>query len=155
MKEITSAQAENNSPAKGAIFAKWGESADTGFAAVPNALIWGQSKLGVSANEMLVILNLISHWWSPNALPYPRTNTIAKRTGLTNRTVQRALSSLSKKGLIARVESMEGPKVYDFTGLRTKLESHARLMKEYYRPGLTKVVELSEGEGAGVQTPSA
>lgn len=100
---------------------KWGNAISAGFVAVPNALIKYQSKLGVSQNELTVLMNLLLHWWYKDRLPFPSTRNIAIRSGMEVRTVQRALSSLKTKQLIRKVK--EGYKyVYDLDGLRVQLE---------------------------------
>lgn len=104
-----------------AIEARWGRSTASGFTALPNTLIKAQGELGLKDGELVVLTNLAMHWWSPTAPPFPRTETIAKRMGVTARSVQRHLNSLEKGGFIARVMG-RGRSYYDLTGLKEKLE---------------------------------
>lgn len=83
-------------------YAKWGEAAIAGWQAVPDVLLKNQSRLGLSATELLVLLNVLSFWWYAEELPFPRGTTIAKRMGMTPRTVQRSLQALIDKGLLAK-----------------------------------------------------
>ena len=99
----------------------------TGYTAVPDVLIRSQSQLNLSANEMVVILNLLLHWWQDRSdWPYPRISTISNRMGVNRRTVERALSSLESKGLVLRLEgefSSDGLTVhrFDLSGLVSEL----------------------------------
>ncbi|HKJ74634.1 MAG TPA: helix-turn-helix domain-containing protein, partial [Alphaproteobacteria bacterium] len=59
-------------------------------------------------------------------LAYPRSSTIAHRSGLGKRTVQRCLSSLEEKGLIERVRHPgRGKMQYDPDGLREAVVPYA------------------------------
>lgn len=83
-------------------YAKWGEAAIAGWQAVPDVLLKNQSRLGLSATELLVLLNVLSFWWYAEELPFPRGTTVAKRMGVTPRTVQRSLQALIDKGLLTK-----------------------------------------------------
>jgi hypothetical protein len=72
-----------------AIDNKWGNAISAGFVAVPNALIKYQGKLDISQNELTVLMNLLLHWWYKDKLPFPATKSIAERSGMEVRTVQR------------------------------------------------------------------
>lgn len=77
---------------------------DRGYSIVPSILLWGQAKLGISADEMNVLLQIISHRWTPTNDPWLAKSTIAARMGVDPRTVQRYLTSLEDKGLVVRVK---------------------------------------------------
>lgn len=112
---------------------RWGGAVKAGFTPVPNSLVKAQAELQLSPNEVVVILNLLVHWWHRDHLPRPRTTTIAKRSGLTLRAVQRGLQGLTKKGLVERIEGNDGRTYYGLDGLRavlTKFAAH----DEWYRP---------------------
>jgi hypothetical protein len=110
--------------------AKWGDAVRAGFQQVPDALLMKQAELGLDQTDMVVLLNLTSYWWFRDLPPFPRTNVIAKRMGVTPRTVQRSMSKLQKKGLIRRDDYVtpDGatmPAVY-FEGLINTLSRAAR-----------------------------
>jgi Helix-turn-helix domain len=111
-----------------AVVAKWGKAADAGFQLVPDVLLKNQSNLGLTAIELVVLLNLTMHWWYPAQKPFPRSTTIAERMGVDVRTVQRALKQLAELGLIQRVavqtEAGEGT-VIDLDGLVNQLRKRA------------------------------
>lgn len=141
----------------------WGEGISAGFTAVPNALIRAQKNLGLTANDMVVLLNLLMHRWYGDSQPFPRPASIAKRSGLSTRTVQRSLSHLAEIKLIQRlanrtvVETSDtGAKKYrkpraryDLTGLRERIEARA-LKDKWYRP--TVVTKTPVGTRAKEQT---
>ena len=107
----------------------------TGYTAVPDVLIRSQRQLKLSAIEMVVILNLLAHWWSGDGeWPYPRVSTIAGRMGVTSRTVERAIKSLESKGMILHLEGEVGPnglmaRRFDLSGLVSELQSSASILR--------------------------
>jgi Helix-turn-helix domain len=114
--------------------AMWGDGLASGFVSVPTLLVNRQVELDICAQEMIVLLNLIGAWWQSDNLPYPRTATIAQRSGLSVRAVQRYISALEKKKLISRLRNQRasgGQDVtvtrYDLDGLVTKLQELSRI----------------------------
>jgi len=107
-----------------AITERWGRLSETGFTAIPNTLIHAQSELKLNPNQIVILLNLIMHWWSPESHPFPRSHTIAKRSGLGLRTVQRELSDLEKRKLIRRIRRDDSVLI-DLSNLKQKLEEIA------------------------------
>ena len=85
---------------------KWGSAIGrggrTGFVAIPETLLHGQRALGLSATEMMVLINVLMHWWYHDKQPFPGNSRIAKRMGVSTRTVQRAFEKLENKGLVHR-----------------------------------------------------
>lgn len=85
---------------------KWGsavgESPHTGFVVVPEVLLRGQANLGIRSTEMVVLQNILMHWWRADQKPFPSNESIAKRMGVRTRTVQRAMQTLQQQGLIDR-----------------------------------------------------
>lgn len=85
---------------------KWGKAVgrggSTGFVAIPEALLRGQKRLGLSSTEMMVLINVLMHWWYSDQRPFPGNARIAQRMGVSKRTVQRAFEKLEKKGLVHR-----------------------------------------------------
>jgi predicted transcriptional regulator len=107
---------------------KWGNALDLGFVVTPSVLLRKQVEMKLDCEDVVILLNLMSKWWDPDRLPFPRTETIAKRTGLSRRTVQRRLATLEGKGLIRRVrvrKSAQEPRritAYDLEGLVVRLQ---------------------------------
>lgn len=90
------------------VFEKYGEAAVAGFQAVPDLLLKNQATLGVTPTDMVVLLNVLMHWWYPAQKPFPRPTTIAQRIGLTTRTVQRSIQNLESLGLLKKVTGADG-----------------------------------------------
>jgi len=125
---------------------RWGDAAAAGFIAVPNMLVRAQAKLKLTPTELVVLLNILLHWWHSARMPYPSTPAIAKRSGISVRTVQRSVRALEKKGLISRVRTpsrfIDGRNEqtrakYDLTGLRNQLSELAR-SDVWYRPEVVR-----------------
>jgi len=114
---------------------RWGSAVDAGFTAVPNALVRAQDKLGLSATDLVVLLNIVMHWWHRDRRPTPRSTAIAKRSGIGHRTVQRSLRRLEKLGLIERIRVSRDKTEYRLDGLRDRLAFYANT-DGWYRPEL-------------------
>jgi hypothetical protein len=135
-----------SSPAVGApgkvLREKWGGALEGGFQLIPNVLIRAQKQLGLEAVDLVVLLNLNLHWWTPAELPHPRPTIIANRMGLSKRTVERSLQRLAKLGYIERlppIKRKDGAMVrpYRLTGLVERLQSAVEtgLAQRAYRGG--------------------
>lgn len=126
--------------------AKWGTAVDggyTGFQMVPDVLLRGQKRLGLNSAQMMVLLNILLHWWQADEWPHPRLTTIARRMGVEERTVQRHVNKLERKRLLKRLppeaDSGGGParRKFDLSGLISRLEELAdqmRLREQEDRP---------------------
>lgn len=104
---------------------KWGELAKAGFQIIPDILLKSQSRLALTPTDMIVLLNLTMDWKCPTTRPYPRSTTIAGRMGNVARTIQRALATLKKLGLLVKVKETSAGgvdrQVYDLSGLVERL----------------------------------
>jgi predicted transcriptional regulator len=99
----------------------------SGFVALPMSLLRLQSKLSLTATDMLVLTNLLAHWWAPTDGVYPRSTTIAKRMGVTKRTVQRSTQKMLNNGLISREFLEDGRRVFRFDPLAARLARDVNL----------------------------
>ncbi|MBB3938109.1 helix-turn-helix domain-containing protein [Aureimonas phyllosphaerae] len=113
------------------IHTKWGDAAVAGFQAVPDLLFKHQKTLGITATEMVVLLNVLMHWWYATKKPFPRPTTIATRMGIAVRTVQRAISRLEEIGLLKRVKTEEGTTILDPDPLVDKLSVFAKTDRDF------------------------
>jgi len=93
----------------------------SGFVAVPMSLLRLQPRYKLTPTEMLVLINIMAHWWEPNQVVYPRSTTIANRMGVDKRTVQRATQKLINDELVRRVTLPDGKRGFDFTPLARRL----------------------------------
>nr|WP_185738428.1 helix-turn-helix domain-containing protein [Variovorax beijingensis] len=90
-------------------------------------------------NDLVVLLNLLSHWWYSDDKPYPRTSTIAIRMGTSPRTVQRCLEKLEEKKLIARLRGYVVAKGKNQTVTRYDLQGTVNRLKGYALAPLAQV----------------
>ena len=111
------------------IVEKWGaRSSSLGWVAIPTLLLFSQKELKITSAEMNVLLNLIVHWWDKSEIPFPSQAAIVYRTGLSLKTVQRALISLEKKKLIIKTATSRsdpitrGRTMYDLSPLVNELD---------------------------------
>jgi len=119
---------------------KWGSAAiNAGFSILPNHFIsinqFVQEEARITPTEMLVVLQIISSWWSKERLPFPSKATIAARAGLSPRQVQRALTALEQKGYIERLTRYN--------------RSQARASNQYDLSGLVAAVVKAAEENPG------
>jgi hypothetical protein len=113
-------------PEDGRISARLGVVAEAGFQPLPDVLLFHQSELGLRSEDLNVLLNIMAHWYLPERMPFPRPTTIAKRMGVSERTVQRTLTRLRKLGVIGKTKNADGRQAIDLTPLMTRLEPLAR-----------------------------
>lgn len=93
----------------------------SGFVAIPMALLRLQTALKLSPTDMVVLTNLLAHWWDPAKAVFPRSSTIARRMGVTKRTVQRSTHKMIQAGLIERSFLEDGKRAFHFDALVTRL----------------------------------
>lgn len=138
--------------AAGRVRARFGEVADAGFQPLPDVLLFHQSELKVSSEELNVLLNLLAHWYEPERMPFPRPATIARRIGVSERTVQRLLVKLCKRGLIEKVKEQNatGTPAYDVRPLIENLRPYARK-----RLALLPRTQEREGVAQRIEPPSS
>jgi predicted transcriptional regulator len=129
-----------SSAGQGVIQQKWGEALGAGFQVVPNVMIQDQNRLGLDTIDIVILLNLMSHWWERDARPFVSPATIAKRMRVTTRTVERHLKKLENRKIIGREprgpRNTDGPyfRSYDLIPLAEVLkEASQNALKERAR----------------------
>lgn len=109
---------------------KWGDAGIAGFQVLPDILLKKQVELGLSPTDMLVLINILMHWWYHDKRPFPRNALIASRMGVDARTVQRSIRKMTDLGLIRReqetLENGETVWVVDVGSLVDRLSAFAR-----------------------------
>lgn len=91
------------------IVEKWGQAvAERGFAQIPNYLLLLNNFLDeekrLTPVELLVLFQLVGAWWQKENMPFPSMATLAKRLGVSERQVQRAITRLVKDNIIAKTK---------------------------------------------------
>lgn len=133
--------------------AKWSKALiDYGFCTVPSLLLQAQGRLKLPAEQFNILMQLADFWWDANDAPHPSKATLAARTGMGERQLQRHLTALEKGGFITRIERFRGKKNqtsngYDLSGLRAKLIA--------LEPEFRKVKEQTKIRKQKVETKSA
>jgi predicted transcriptional regulator len=120
---------------------KWGKAVMAhGYCIFPSILLQAQSRLGVSAQEMVVLLQLAEHWWRADSKVFPKKEVIAQRVGLSTRQVQRHIQRLEELKLVKREERYRGglrtSNIYNLKGLVDKLAA--------IEPDIAKAKKLAE-----------
>lgn len=110
---------------------KWGSDVTNfGFQIVPDAILKYQAILGrdadgcdeaVSSPELVVLLNVLMHWWTRDMVPFPAAQLIAERIGVERRSVDRAVEGLVRKQIL-RKDKVKGIVVYDPQPLVERLQ---------------------------------
>lgn len=110
---------------------KWGaDVTNLGFQIVPDAIFKHQARLGrnadgsdeaVSSPELVVLLNVLMHWWTRDTVPFPAAQLIAERIGVERRSVDRAVEGLVRKQIL-RKDKVKGIVVYDPQPLVERLQ---------------------------------
>lgn len=105
---------------------RWGAAGADGFQPVPHALFKHQAALELSNSEMVTLLNILDFWWLSDRLPFPGVAMLAKRMGVSERSVQRAVERLEQRQLVKRsvIDLPDGEKRrgFDVSGLVARLE---------------------------------
>ncbi|WP_437285673.1 helix-turn-helix domain-containing protein [Sorangium sp. So ce406] len=110
---------------------KWGEAnIEWGWVALPRIILEKQHALGLSSEDINIILQIAQYWHDPGSLPFPSKARIAKAMGVHPRTVQRRLTRLHELGFIQRIERKGGPKgtlsnQYSLAGLAERATPYA------------------------------
>lgn len=108
---------------------KWGAAVMRhGTLILPSILLRAQARLLVNSTQMVVLLQLVEHWWTVESKVFPSMKTIADRISLTPKQVQRSIDALVAKGLITKIARRlpHGGKAsneYRFDGLVQKLKA--------------------------------
>lgn len=99
-----------------------------GFTALPNILVRGQARLGLSTTQFNLLAQLLSYWIDPERPPFPSKRDLAKRIGLNPTTVRINMAKLEEKGLIRREQQTTsagdyGSNIYHMDGLIDALKA--------------------------------
>jgi hypothetical protein len=95
---------------------------DAGYTVIPAVILDRQQALGLDPVDVNILLQLLTHWWKAENLPYPSKKSIAERIGKTEKTVQRRIARMERDGFVKRIVRRSAAKgqlsnYYDFSGL--------------------------------------
>lgn len=111
---------------EGRIYDRYGDVSVAGFQPLPDMLLFHQAELGLKSEDLNVLLNILAHWYHPGNMPYLRTSTIAKRMGVSQRSVQRSIVRLREQRFIGRGEDTREGERFDVNPLLERLLPYAR-----------------------------
>lgn len=126
-------------PGESRIYDRYGDVSVAGFQPLPDVLLFHQAELGLKSEDLNVLLNILAHWYHPGNMPYLRTSTIAKRMGISQRSVQRSIVRLRGEGFIGRGEDTRAGERFDLNPLLERLLPYARkriAMRRLMKKGL-------------------
>jgi hypothetical protein len=123
-----------------------------GYTPIPNLLLRAQGKLQITPVQLNVLVQRAEHWWEADKDPYPAKDRIAQRMGKSPRQVQRYITQLEQKGLVARIERYGGRKAqtsnaYSLAGLVKRLQA--------VEPEFTKALEQNRIRKKKLEAPAA
>jgi biotin operon repressor len=100
-----------------------------GFCILPALLLRAQKRLGLSATQLALVIQLSDFWWDDGRIPWPKKETLAQRLGLSEKQVQRLVRGLEQRGYVKRLLRMTShgrtSNGYDLSGLVQKLNELA------------------------------
>ena len=106
------------------------------FTVVPYVVLDRQDAIGLTPVEVNVLMLLANHWWQADNLPDPSKRSLAKRLGVSEKTIQRAVKRLEDVRFIKRkyryhpVTHGQQTNFYDFSGLIAAAEPYAEEERE-------------------------
>jgi predicted transcriptional regulator len=97
-----------------------------GYTGIPNILLRGQKRLGISATQFNIIAQLLSYWFDPDRPPFPPKRDLAGRIGITEQTLRINIKALEDQGLVDREQRLTtagdySSNIYHLDGLVKKL----------------------------------
>lgn len=99
--------------------ARWGDDPNVfsaGFLSVPVRFLTNYAAMGLTTNEAMLILELMTFKWDADA-PYPTYGRIAKRMGVSEKMVRRYARNIERKGLLRRHFQNRAPNRFDLSSL--------------------------------------
>jgi DNA-binding MarR family transcriptional regulator len=104
---------------------KWSSAIEEhGYTNIPNLLLFKRKALGITPNELLVIMCIESFRWDRRD-PWPSEASISKRAHISTRSVRRLISSLESKQLVTRAHRRGQTNIYQMSPLIRKLDQYA------------------------------
>jgi len=132
------------------VSARYGQAGNAGWSPIPDVLLFNQHRLKIKGDDLVVLLNLMAHYYVKNEMPFIRPTTIAKRMGVSQRKVQRSLAKLYKLGLFWKARHKElGHMTYDLTPLIEKMQpwGEERMTEKSFRREQRSVAQLDRALG--------
>ena len=138
---------------------RYGDAAKAGWQPLPDVLLFHQKDLKLKSEDLNVLLNLMAHYYRKEEMPFIRPNVIAKRMGVSMRSVQRSITRLRQQGHIDRYRHPKHKRiVHDLTPLIERLRPFAEMRladRERRRLMNSGVAQMERAPGFDGQDRSA
>ena len=104
---------------------------DAGWTVLPSVILDRQRALGLTPQDVCILMHLAKYWWYEDNLPHPSKKAIAECMNVSESTVQRRIRQMEIAGFIKRIKR-SNPKTggqqtnaYDFSGLINAVTPYA------------------------------
>jgi hypothetical protein len=91
---------------------RYGEAGNAGWSPIPDVLLFNQHRLGIQSDDLVVLLNLMAHYYVKDEMPFTRPTTILARSSeleASNRSPSSADSITAMRGYRFSVHTGGGP----------------------------------------------
>lgn len=105
----------------------WGAAvASHGYTALPNIMLRAQGSLGLNTTQFNILAQLLSYYFDPARVPFPKKIDLANRLGVTPKAIQANMRILEKNGFIRREQQVSaagdwGSNLYHLDGFIAKV----------------------------------
>ncbi len=128
-----------------------------GYVALPNILVRGQARLGLTPTQFNILAQLLSYWIDPKRPPFPGKKDLAARMGLNPATVRINIAKLEKQGLVRREQrkTLSGDwnsNVYHLDGLVDALKG---MVPDFEEEKKVRAAKRAETEVRGTKDAAA
>lgn len=126
------------------------------FTPLPDPILDFRAEVGLTIQEFYLYADVMRFKWTA-ALPAPALGELARRSGVSERTIQRLKRSLVQKGLLiliprtCQTTSRQLPDAWDFTPLHDRAHALSQISRPNFR--FTRASRVSPGEGDTVMSP--
>lgn len=113
----------------------WGDILDEGFTSVPNILLRYRNNLEIKPQHLALIIDIMSFKWDSEN-PFPSYSTLARRAGVSERSIKRTTQDLEELNLLKRTPRFDKETgaqittVFDFRPLIKKLTEQIKKDKK-------------------------
>lgn len=107
----------------------WGAAVERhGYTALPNIMLRAQSAFGLNTTQFNILAQLLSYYYEPTRVPYPKKSDLAERLGVTPKAIQMNMRKLEKAGFIRREQQVTaagdwGSNLYHLDGFIAKVQA--------------------------------
>jgi len=134
----------------------WGvqELEEIGFVRVYNFMLRVYTELGLTRNEMLLIIHLASYSYNvPGSSSHPSLETIAQEMGATRRGVRKMIASLRQKGMLSITPRPGDTSLYDLSGFAVQALRLWRQKQTQSRNSASEGGRNPRSQGVGTPVP--